>query len=92
MSVARTYVVVLEDVGVSANVARSRNVLVDRSTWHRRLGHIGKTGLDAIIRDNCVKGLTMNGTDDEGLCEDCLSGKQLRRPFDGEHEPETEVG
>jgi hypothetical protein len=90
--VAGMYVVVLEDVGVSANIARSRNVPVDRSTWHRCLGHIGKTGLDAIIRDDRLEGLTVEGAHDEGLCEDCLSGKQSRRPFDGEHEPETKAG
>jgi hypothetical protein len=50
------------------------------------------TGLDAIIKDDRVEGLTVEGANDEGLCEDCLSGKQSRRPFDGEHEPETEAG
>jgi hypothetical protein len=90
--VAGMYVVVLGDVGASTNVARSRNVPVSKNTWHRRLGHIGMMGLDAIVRDDRVDGLTVVGAESEGLCEDCLSGKQSRRPFDGEHEPEKEAG
>jgi hypothetical protein len=90
--VAGMYVIVLEDVGVTANVARSRDVPVSRNTWHRRLGHVGMTGLDLIVKGDHVNGLTITGTEDDGLCEDCLSGKQSRRPFDGEHEPEKEAG
>jgi hypothetical protein len=89
------YVVELIDEGVHAlatSTPRSRDVPVDKNTWHRRLGHVGKTGLDAIISGDRVEGMSVATGDDSGMCEDCLSGKQARRPFDGIHEPETEAG
>ncbi|KAJ6506921.1 hypothetical protein C8R45DRAFT_768572, partial [Mycena sanguinolenta] len=56
------------------------------------LGHIGMSGLDTVIKDERVKGLNIVDSVDAGLCEDCLAGKQTRRPFNGVHEPEKEPG
>ncbi|KAF7358895.1 Retrovirus-related pol polyprotein [Mycena sanguinolenta] len=78
------YLAELSAVTVNAMTARSRNVPVDKCTWHRRFGHIGMSGLDAVIRDERVEGLNLAESVDAGLCEDCLAGKQTRRPFDGE--------
>ncbi|KAJ7616572.1 hypothetical protein FB45DRAFT_672528, partial [Roridomyces roridus] len=61
---------------------------------HRRLGHIGDSGMSALISGGHVNGLEVRtgGVEDHGVCEDCLAGKHARRPFDGVHEPEKEVG
>ncbi|KAJ7170662.1 hypothetical protein C8R43DRAFT_875590, partial [Mycena crocata] len=82
-----------EDAGVTvAWVARSRDIPASKGTWHRRLGHIGNSGLDALISGKHVNGLHVREGGVDGLCEDCLFGKQARRPFDGVHEVEKEVG
>jgi transposase InsO family protein len=86
------YMIDLDDAEVSVLAARSRNVPVSRNTWHRHLGHVGMTGLDALMAEDRVQGLVVAGSDAEGFCEDCLSGKQTRRPFDGVHEAEEEAG
>jgi hypothetical protein len=89
------YIVELIDEGVSALTAstpRSRDIPVDKNIWHRHLGHVGKTGLDVIILGDHVEGMSVTAGDDSGMCEDCLSGKQAHRPFNGVHEPETEAG
>ncbi|KAF7346029.1 Retrovirus-related pol polyprotein [Mycena sanguinolenta] len=70
------YLAELSAVTVNAMTARSRNV----------------PRLDAVIRDERVEGLNLAESVDAGLCEDCLAGKQTRRPFDGVHEPEKEAG
>ncbi|CAK5266798.1 unnamed protein product [Mycena citricolor] len=77
---------------VTAMAAKSRASPVSRETWHRRLVHIGKAGLDSLIDGDGVKGIDIVPDADHGICEDCLAGKQARRPFDGIHEPEKEVG
>ncbi|KAJ6487501.1 hypothetical protein C8R47DRAFT_951306, partial [Mycena vitilis] len=56
------------------------------------LGHIGASGLDALVSGKHVNGLHVREGGMDGLCEDCISGKHARRPFDGVHEPEKEVG
>jgi hypothetical protein len=47
---------------------------------------------DRIVVEEWVEGLAVYDIDDEGFCEDCLSGKQTRWPFDGIYEPEKEAG
>ncbi|KAJ7062031.1 hypothetical protein C8F01DRAFT_968445, partial [Mycena amicta] len=63
-----------------------------RETWHRRLGHIGESGMEELISGGHVNGLGTLEKAASGLCEDCLAGKQTRRPFDGVHEAEMEIG
>jgi hypothetical protein len=86
------YVLELEDGGVKAWVAKSRDVPATKGTWHRRLGHIGNAGLDALISGKHVNGLHVRDGGMDGLCEDCIFGKHARRPFDGVHEVEKEFG
>ncbi|KAJ7071654.1 hypothetical protein C8F01DRAFT_934516, partial [Mycena amicta] len=59
---------------------------------HRRLGHIGESGMEQLMTGGHVNGLGALEKATSGLCEDCLAGKQARRPFDGVHEPEAEIG
>lgn len=87
------YVLELEGGGgVNAWAANSRDVPADKGTWHHRLGHIGNTGLAALISGKHVNGLHVREGGMDGLCEDCVFGKQTRRPFDGGHKVEEEVG
>jgi hypothetical protein len=72
--------------------ARSLRRPVDIKTWHRRFGHVGMHRLDILRRNGLVDGLDIVGpvcVDDK--CEDCLVGKAVRRPFDGDVERETEI-
>ena len=41
--------------------------------------------------DQMVLGLDITSTSVNGKCEDCIFGKQSRRPFDAEVTPETKV-
>jgi hypothetical protein len=56
-----------------------------RAHWHDEVG--------GLIPGEHVNGrLDVLGGDVDGLCEDCLAGKQTRRLFDGVHEREAELG
>ena len=39
-----------------------------------------------MSKENLVDGLNITGKDLHGKCEDCIIGRQTRRPFDGESE------
>jgi hypothetical protein len=72
--------------------SRSLRRPVDVETWHRRLGHVGMHKLDLMRTRNLVDGLDIVGpTKVDDKCEDCLVGKAVRRPFDGEVEREKEI-
>ena len=67
--VGNLYVVETSDeVGATMTVVDSNAAL-----WHRRLGHIGKKGLEIML--NREKLLGLPSTDLE-FCEHCLHGKQ----------------
>ncbi|KAG5726156.1 hypothetical protein E4T56_gene2140, partial [Termitomyces sp. T112] len=68
---------------------RSLHHPVDLETWHRRLGHIGEGTIRDMIRGEMVEGLTVTKMLTNGKCEDCIMGKQVRRPFDAVVEPES---
>jgi hypothetical protein len=86
------YVLAFDDNNVSACIARSWDVPVDKGTWHCRLGHIGNTGLDGLISGMHVNSLHVCEGGMDSLCEDCILGKQTRCLFNGVHEVEKEVG
>ena len=52
--------------------------------WHRRLAHCSPLTIQEMSRNNLVDGLRISETTLEGKCEDCIMGRQTRRPFDGE--------
>ena len=63
---------------------------VDMATWHRRLGHIGDSGLQRLVSKHLVDGLDVKGPlICSSLCVDCIYGKHARRPFARWIEPET---
>ncbi|KII83199.1 hypothetical protein PLICRDRAFT_64967, partial [Plicaturopsis crispa FD-325 SS-3] len=54
-------------------------------------GHVGDSALKMLISKGMVEGLDISGKSVHGQCEDCIFGKQARRPFDEVVEHETEV-
>lgn len=75
----------------NALAARSQNKPTDLETWHRRLGHIGEDAIKSLNSQSLVEGLIITTKELTGKCEDCIFGKQTRRPFDEQVTPETEV-
>ncbi|RDB21876.1 Retrovirus-related Pol polyprotein from transposon TNT 1-94 [Hypsizygus marmoreus] len=71
--------------------ARSNTRPTDIETWHRRLGHVGESILQTMIRGNLVEGLDVTKKTTHGRCEDCIMGKHARRPFDEVVIPESRV-
>ncbi|CAK5275187.1 unnamed protein product [Mycena citricolor] len=91
-SVNSMYCLDFEGADVTALAANSWAKPADRETWHQHLGHIGNTRLDTLMAKDTVRGLDVVDGDERGMCEDCIAGKQTRRPFDGEHKWEREIG
>jgi hypothetical protein len=77
---------------VLAFATRSHTKPTDIDTWHRRLGHVGYTTIEHMGRGTAVRGMDITTYDrGPGSCEDCIMGKQTRRPFDDNTERETSV-
>lgn len=55
--------------------------------WHRRLGHIGLSGLKKLVKISA--GLSMNSFDMD-LCEACALSKGSRKPFQKSNNPSTD--
>lgn len=49
--------------------------------WHNRLGHIGQTGLEELIRHKITDGISLSKVEKWGLCDSCAIGKQTRLKF-----------
>lgn len=77
----------------SALSARSQRKPTSTMGWHRRFGHAGEAGIRILKSKNLVLGLDIieEEKEPEGVCEDCIFGKQTRRPFDTDVTPETEI-
>jgi len=54
--------------------------------WHRRLTHCSPSTIAEMTKNNLVDGLKVFGNELRGKCEDCILGRQTRRPFDGKTE------
>ena len=54
--------------------------------WHRRLTHCSPSTIEEMARGNLVDGLHISDNKLTGKCEDCILGRQTRRPFDTETE------
>ena len=50
--------------------------------WHRRLSHCNTSTIEEMAGKGLVDGLTITEKDLRGKCEDCILGRQTRRPFD----------
>lgn len=73
------------------NSSRSHERAVDILTWHRRLGHVSIPRILRMASKGLVDGLNITSKKVYGLCESCLFGKAIRRPFDENLTHETEV-
>src|SRR5260221_11118017 len=51
--------------------------------WHRRFSHCTPLTIQEMGSGNLVDGLKISDTNLRGKCEDCILGRQTRRPFDG---------
>ena len=49
--------------------------------WHRRFGHFNSSGLNALSKNQMVRGLKFDHKLDLGFCEPCVHGKNHRQPF-----------
>ena len=54
--------------------------------WHRRFTHCSPMTIQGMVKNNLVDGLKISDETLKGKCEDCILGRQTRRPFDGETE------
>src|SRR6202522_606806 len=59
---------------------------VSLEQWHRRFTHCSPSTIKDMASKTLVDGLNITGEDVSGKCEDCIVGRQTRRPFDGETE------
>ena len=53
---------------------------------HRRLSHCSPATIQEMVKGELVDGLKVSEVSTQGKCEDCILGRQTRRPFDGETE------
>ena len=58
--------------------------------WHRRLTHCSPSTIQEMVSGNLVEGLKVSSSDLRGRCEDCVLGRQTRRPFDGVSERDVD--
>jgi hypothetical protein len=64
----------------------SLSQLTSLEQWHHRLIHCSPLTIQGMAKNNLVDGLKISDDNLKGKCEDCILGRQTRRPFDGETE------
>ena len=66
-----------------ANVSSSSGCHGDTTSylWHLRLGHIGHSGLDTIVKTNYGVGIELASVKQRELCDGCALGKRTRVNF-----------
>ena len=73
------YYLIAETVVGSSNVAFKSDLVL----WHRRLGHIGKSGLMQLVKKGVV---VADQATRPHNCEFCILGKSKKQPFEvGKH-------
>ena len=63
---------------------------VSLEQWHRRLTHCSPLTIAEMSKEDLVDGLNVSGNDLRGKCEDCIIGRQTRRPYDGKTEKDLD--
>jgi transposase InsO family protein len=58
--------------------------------WHRRFAHCSPLTIQEMASHDLVDGLRISETAVSGKCEDCILGRQTRRPFDGATEKDLD--
>ena len=60
-----------------------------RAIWHRRLGHLGSSGMEELVKRQMVRGLDFDCKQVPDFCEPCARGKSHRLPFKHKSEQRT---
>jgi transposase InsO family protein len=68
----------LFESSISSTFIIDCNMTINSSTWHARLGHIGKDRMARLAREGLLGPLAKV---DLPICEPCLAGKACRKPF-----------
>lgn len=76
---------------VNTEVLVTQKTIDNGELWHRRFGHIGKSGLVKLIREDMVKGLSLKkeAVISGGVCGPCMEGKQTRKAFQDQELPRS---
>ena len=69
---------------------RSSSQPTSLEQWHQRLTHCSPSTILEMVSENLVDGLRVSARDLRGKCEDCVLGRQTRRPFDGATETDLD--
>ena len=78
----------LDNVSHAPTAMTSLSQPVSLEQWHRRLAHCSPLTIQDMANKDLVDGLNLSETTVNGKCEDCILGRQTRRPFDGTTEKE----
>ena len=52
-----------------------------RAIWHRRLGHLGSSGMEELVKRQMIRGLDFDCKQVPEFCEPCARGMSHRLPF-----------
>ncbi len=58
--------------------------------WHRRFAHCSPLTIAEMSKGSLVDGLNVSEIELRGKCEDCIIGRQTRRPYDGKTEKDLD--
>ena len=63
------------------SIVGSLNIVekVGYERWHKRLGHIGETGLKELVRKGIIQ---VDVPSNSSVCEHCILGKSKKLPFE----------
>lgn len=73
--------IVENKVGSTAFVGNKQVSLLD---WHRRLGHLGFTNIEKLLKHEMVEGIDLSSkdrTEQKIICESCLAGNQTSEKY-----------
>ena len=68
----------LFESSTSSTIVIDCNMTISSSTWHARLGHIGKNRMTRLAREGLLGPLAKV---DLPICKPCLAGKACKKPF-----------
>jgi hypothetical protein len=83
---------IVDKLGDGGNVSNGPTAMgslsesISLEQWHRRLTHCSPLTIKEMAGGNLVDGLRISESELRGKCEDCVLGRQTRRPFDGSTE------
>ena len=73
----------LDDVPNTPLAMSSLSQPTSLEQWHRQFAHCSPLTIQGMADKNLVDGLRVSDMTVNGKCEDCILGRQTRRPFNG---------